>query len=465
MSGASSNIGSSTAIGRLAQWCAGFTPGEVPPEVRAVARNCLVDTLGVALAGATAPVARKAQRVAGLASAPGAAAVPGTGLRLAPPGAAMANGTAAHALDFDDNCYAGVVHGSAIIVPAALAVAQQVGASGAALVDAIIAGSEAEYALGAAATMSLYEKGWWTTAVLGPVGAAVAAGRLLGLDAMAMGAAIGIALAGAGGAKAAFGTDAKPLLAGRAAEAGVVAALLAAEGASGPPDVATHLRGFAALFNDGVFDESALEEPGTRWRLLDPGIDVKRIPVCLSAHTSVDVVAELARAHGFGAGEVARIVCDVPPVIVANLIHDRPATPQQAQFSMPFALAATLVLGDVTLSDLDERVIRDPAIAALMERVEMHTGASWDEEARRHAPEGARVRVELADGRVFEGFRAIPRGAAGDPLPPEALAAKFRACAGLLLPPGAVERLLARLDAIETRANLRDLFDDLNHEA
>ncbi|QIB34256.1 MmgE/PrpD family protein [Ancylobacter pratisalsi] len=450
---------------RLARWSSGFAPDDVPGAVRAVARNCLIDTLGVALAGATSAVARTAQRVAGDSFALGPAVVPGTRMRLAPPGAAFANATAAHALDFDDNCYAGVVHGSAIIVPAALALAQAVDSSGAQLIDAIIAGSEAEYAFGAAATMHLYEKGWWTTAVLGPVGASVAAARLLGLDASATTSAIGLALAGAGGAKAAFGTDAKPLLAGRAAEAGVMAARLAMEGASGPSDIAGHPRGFAALLNDGVFDAGAFDGFGVRWRLLDPGIDIKRIPVCLSAHTSVDVVAGLVRTHAIAPAEIARIVCDVPPVILANLIHDRPATRQQAQFSMPFAIAATLVLGDVTLTALAREAFRDPAVHALMEKVEMASGPYWDEAARRAAPEGARVRMHLTDGRALEGFRAYPRGAASDPLGDGELAAKFDDCARLLLTPEAAGELYERLRHIETRASVRDLLDGLDAAA
>ncbi|TSJ62611.1 MmgE/PrpD family protein [Starkeya sp. 3C] len=447
-----------TAIERMARWACGLRPGDVPAPVQRVARNCLIDTLGVALAGSATPVARRARGVLADIGAVGEAQLLGSAARLAAPGAAAANATAAHALDFDDNCYSGVVHGSAVIVPAALAVAQSVGASGAALIEAIVAGSEAEYALGAGMTMALYERGWWTTAVLGPVGASVAAARLYGLDARATGAAIGIALAGTGGAKAAFGTDAKPVLAGRAAEAGVIAAFMARAGVSGPLDAVEHPRGFAGLFNGGVREDEAFATLGRTWRLLEPGIDVKRIPVCLSSHAAVDVVDELARTHDVEPGEIVHIACDVPPVVIANLIYDLPANRQQAQFSMPFAIAATLVFGEVRLRHLDDAVLADPALARLLPRISMQTGERWDEAARRAAPEGAHVTLLLRDGRRLEGFRAFPRGAAADPLSDQALAAKFLDCAASVTTPADAASLLDRLGRIETLADVTCLL-------
>ncbi|HEY9212731.1 MAG TPA: MmgE/PrpD family protein [Ancylobacter sp.] len=447
---------SAPALQRIAGWSSTLTLEAVPDEVRGVARACFIDTLGVALAGSRTEVARRAQAVATVVGAPGACAVLGADARLAAPSAAFANATAAHALDFDDNCYAGVVHGSAVIVPAAFAMAQAVNASGAELLTAFIAGSEAEYALGSAATMSLYDRGWWTTGVLGPIGAAAAAARLLGLTANATASALGIALAGTGGAKAAFGTDAKPLLAGRAAEAGIIAALLAANGASGPHDAAEHKRGFAGLFNGGVFDPVAFGSLGTQWRLLDPGIDIKRIPVCLSSHAAVDAVVELVARNGVPLNDIVSIVCDVPPIVIANLIHDRPATKQQAQFSMPFAVAVSLRFGDLTLAHLDDALVNDPALVALMAKVEMVTGPTWDDPAAlRAAPEGAYVRLELRDGTVLTGYRAFPRGAAASPLSAAEIDAKFLGCTAHV--PDA-DALLLRLHALETLPALRDLI-------
>ena len=453
------------ALQRIACWSSTLSYAAIPDDVRSVARRCLIDTLGVTIAGVRTDVADRSRKFACMVGAPGDAGVVGAQTRLAAPMAAFANAVAAHALDFDDNSYAGVVHGSAVIIPAALAIAETVNASGADLVTAIVAGSEAEYALGVAVTPTLYDRGWWTTGVLGPVGAAAATARLLKLDASATASALGLALAGTGGVKAAFGTNAKPLLAGRAAEAGVVAALLAAAGASGPGDAVEHPRGFAALFNGGIFEAQAIAALGTRWHLLDPGIDVKRIPVCLSSHAAVDAVQDLVAQHGLAVCDIRRITCDVPSVVAANLAYDCPQTPQEAQFSMSFAVAAALRFGDIRLEHLTDAVVADKATVTLMDKVIMHTGPRWsDPAARAAAPEGAHVRIDLNSGQTLDGYRARPRGSAGEPLSDAEIDTKFRHCATVLLEAASADTLLRNLQSVEVLPSTRDLLDVLHRE-
>lgn len=444
---------------RLARWSSALRHRDVSPAALAVARNCFVDTVGVAIAGApSAPVATA--RALALAHArDGQAHLFGWPERLAAPAAAAVNATAAHALDFDDNCYAGIVHGSAIVLPAVLALAEAREASGEALLSAFIAGVEVEYALGEIMSAELYARGWWTTAVLGPVGAAAGAAHLLGLDADRTAQALGLALAGAGGSKAAFGTDAKALLAGRASEAGLLAALAVAQGASGPLDVVEHPRGFAHLFNEGRFSEDGPDDLGSRWRLLAPGIDVKRIPVCLSAHAAVDAVDDLLRAHGLSWREIREIRCDVPQIVADNLRHAQPQSVHEAKFSLNFAIAASLVHGDLGLVQLVPESLADPRIVGLMERIVMTVGPRWSDPAlNAAAPEGAHVAVTRGDGTILEGFRAFPRGSAADPLAPEALRAKFRACTGPVIGPLAAEEMLGRLERVDELPSAADLF-------
>lgn len=447
-----------TAIERLAQWASTLRAGDIPPAVRRRAVGHGIDTLGVALAGSATPVGGMARAVALLAASTGAATLLGSGSRIGAQAAAFANGVAAHALDFDDNCYAGVVHGSAVVLPAALAMAEQVDATGAELLTAFIAGSECEYAVGAATRNVLYEKGWWTTGVLGPIGAAVATGRLLGLDAVAMASALGLAVAGTGGAKSCFGTDGKPLLAGRAAEAGVVCAWLAAQGASGPVEAFESPKGFAALFNAGAFDAGALDQLGLRWSFDAPGVDVKRIPVCLSSHAAVDAVLALVREHGLAPADIERIVCDVPPMVVGNLVYDRPQSVQQSQFSMPFAVAMSLLHGTLGLHHLQAHWLVDDAVCAMMARVEMRTGAMWDAVARTTAPEGAQVELHLNDGRCLRSFRAQARGCVADPLTQQELQAKFVACALRVMSDGHACALFERLHELDSDLPARSLL-------
>jgi 2-methylcitrate dehydratase PrpD len=445
---------------RLAHWVHGLAPDSIPAHVRALAVDCVLDTVGVAIAGSRTDAAGYARALCEDAGTRGHAAAFGAGGRYSAQAAAFVNGTAAHALDFDDNCYAGFVHGSAVIVPAALAVGQARGASGADVVTAVVAGAEAEYAVGAAAQNVLYDRGWWTTGVLGPIGAGMAAAHLMGLGEQATRAALGLAMAGAGGMKACFGTDAKPLLAGRAAEAGVVCAALAAKGASGPAQPIEERNGFARLFNEDRFDETALDALGFRWFLDQPGIDVKRIPVCLSSHAAVDAVLDLVAAYGLRPDDIEHIYCDVPPIVIANLKYDAPRNPREAQFSMPFAIAASLLPGGLGLRQLSEDTLADERLRALMPRIGMTCGSQWDDaERRRAAPEGARVSVRMRDGMRFEAARDYARGSAAFPLDSAQMNEKFLACATPVLGGEGASRLLQGLRHLDGPEPVRALFD------
>lgn len=418
-----------TVLEKIATWTAGPGPKAAPSSVRRVVLRSLIDTIGVAIAGSPTVVANRARALARRISAPGDVTVLGSRVGLSPPYAAFANAVAAHALDFDDNSYAGVVHGSAVIVPAALAMAECTGAQGSALVDAIIAGSEAEYVIGQAIGNELYNLGWWTTAVFGPVGAAAAAARLLNLDAGRTAVALSLAVAQASGQKAVFGSDAKALLCGRASEAGLTAALLAKEGVTGPLDVFEHSAGFAWLFSGQAMPSGMADDIGVKWRLLEPGLDVKRIPVCLSSHAAVDAVLQLVRQHKLSHDDIGSIFCNVPPVVTANLTHNLPVNKQQAQFSMNFAIAVSILHPDFGLKHLSEKIIEDEVLRALMERASMGTGSEWDDEILlAQAPEGAFVRIITCDGRILEAFRAVPRGSAADPLSDDEISAKYLAC-------------------------------------
>lgn len=445
---------------RLARWVSGLAPGDIPAQVRALAVNCMLDTVGVAIAGSRTDAAACARAVCEDAGTRGDAVAFGADRRYSAQAAAFVNGTAAHALDYDDNCYAGFVHGSAVIAPAALAVGQARDASGADVVTAFVAGAEAEYAVGAAAQNVLYDRGWWTTGVLGPIGAGMAAARLMGLGVQATSAALGLVMTGAGGMKACFGTDAKPLMAGRAAEAGVLCAALAAKGASGPAQPIEERNGFARLFNEGCFEDAALDALGRRWFLEQPGIDVKRIPVCLSSHAAVDAVLDLVAAYGLRAGDIEHIACDVPPVVMANLKYDAPRNPREAQFSMPFAIAASLLPGGLGLRQLSEDALADEHLRALMPRIGMTCGPQWDDAGRRRAaPEGARVSVRMRDGTRFEAARDYARGSAAFPLDSVQMNEKFLACAAPVLGGEGATRLLQALRQIDGPAPVRALFD------
>jgi 2-methylcitrate dehydratase PrpD len=445
----------------LSNWSASVVLADIPEAVQTVAIRCLIDTLGVALAGSGSDVATKARAVVNLTAAEGDCTVLGNEQRLSAPAAAFANAVAGHALDFDDNCYPGFVHGSVVIMPAALAVAQMRELSGSALLTAFVVGAECEYALARMLTRHIYDQGWWTTGVLGSIGACAAACHALGLTAAQTAHALGIALAGTGGMKASFGSDAKVLMAGRASESGVIAALLAEAGSSGPADIVEHPKGLAAMFNSGVLDTGILSGLGHDWSLLTPGVDIKRIPVCLSSHAAVDALRDLFEEHQIRPVAIERIICDAPPIVVQNLTYDLPVTRQQARFSLQFALAATWLEGDVDLDNVsDDMATRDDMVAC-MQRISLHSSQRWsDPDLLESAPEGAWVEVVLEDGSTREKFCAMPVGAASNPLSMNTLRAKFLKCSTLALSLSEAQALLSTLEQVQHLANVRTLLPE-----
>lgn len=447
-----------TLLNACASWSSTLRLDAVPGDVRAIARTCLIDTVGVALAGASTDVGRETAAFAASTYGVGGAMLFASAKTLQAPGAAFANAVCAHALDFDDNCYAGVVHGSAVIVPAALAVCQAVGASGERLLTAIIAGAETEYAIGQAFTLSLYERGWFNSAFLGPLGASAAACRVLNLDPRATANALGLAMATAGGSKACFGTDGKALLVGRAAEWGVTAALLAAQGLTGPTDALEGRRGVAELTNGGLLERHAVEQIGKRWYLRDPGIDIKPAPVCLSSHAAIDAAQQIISEHTIEHSAIQSIICDVPELVRENLKYHDPQTPQEKQFSIQFAVACSIKFGCIRLDHLALSPDAETELQSLMRRVQMVTTDRWlDLSLRERAPEGAFVSIRTFDGSEHTHLACRSKGVAALPLSVSEIDAKFVACGLRSKSEGVVSGLLSCLRRIEQMPDLRSL--------
>src|SRR5262245_57823770 len=313
----------------LAEFVVGAKP---PADARAVATRAVLDTIGVALAGVGEPAARIVQRVV-TPGASGPCAVLGTHARASADAAALANGTAAHALDFDDMCFVSLAHPSAPLVAAALAAAELADASGRALLDAYVVGFEIEGRLGRTMNPRHYERGWHCTSTLGTIGAAAASARLLGLDVDATARALAIAASEVSGLKENFGTMVKPLHAGLAARNGVLAAQLAQAGMTASRDAITGAQGLLVA-TSSERDRAALEEAigdlRTRWEICETGITVKLYPSCAATHPMLDVLLDMKREHGFTADDIDAIDVGVDPITPTVLIYDRPATGLEA---------------------------------------------------------------------------------------------------------------------------------------
>ena len=433
---------------------AAFVTGAAPPaEARTRAAAAVLDTVGVIIAGASEPASRIVQNVVS-AEGVGDCRVLGTSIGAAASGAALANGTAAHALDFDDMCFVSLAHPSAPLVPAALATAEVAHASGAALLDAYVVGFEIEGRLGAVMNPRHYQRGWHCTSTLGSIGAAAASCRLLGLDTAATGHALAIAASEASGLKENFGTMVKPLHAGLAARNGVLAALLARAGMTASALAIDGPQGFLHAMDsqtEGIAE--AIADLGSRWEILDTGITVKLYPSCAGTHPSLDLILDMRREHGFTDADVERIDVEVDSITPTVLIYDRPSTGLEAKFSMPFCLAAAVAAGRVGLETFEDAHLTDARIRTLMDRVSMTVDKGFDNGAP--ALTQARVTLRLRGGRIDSRSSTGARGYPSNPASDAELDAKFLSCAGRALSKSSSRRALDAVRAIAESPDVR----------
>lgn len=443
------------AVARLSEF---VTSASVPPEAIGRARDAVLDTVGVILAGSVEPPARIVQAVAAEEGGAARCRILGTPLRTSATWAALANGTAAHALDYDDMCFMSLAHPSAPLVAATLAAAEMTGASGRTLLDAYVVAFEIEAMLGRVMNPAHYRRGWHCTSTLGTVGAAAAAARILGLDSGATAQGLSIAASEASGLKENFGTMVKPLHAGLAARNGMLAALLARDGLTAAARALDGPQGFLVAMDSEQRDlDAALDDLGTRWELVESGITVKLYPSCAATHPALDAVLGLRRRHRFRADDVEAIEIVVDSMTPTVLIYDRPRTGLEAKFSMHFCAAAAVATGEVGIDTFDTERVTDPRIRSLVPLVAMHV----DPELGQGAPAltQAAVTIRLRDGRVLSEFANGARGYPDRPAAADECDEKFRTCAARAVPASVAERALACLRTLDDVPDIRALTE------
>ena len=443
-----------TIIEGIAERLAAITYGDLPAEAVQWAKAAVLDTVGVTLAGAREECAQIVGRV--LASGGGECLIFGTDRRAAPLDAALINGTAAHALDFDDVSNSLGGHPSAPILPALFALGEVLDCTGRDLISAYVAGFETETRLGRGVHHHHYEKGWHPTATLGVFGAAAACCHLYRLDQAKTAQALAIAASLAAGIKANFGTMTKPLHVGHTARSGLFAAQLAREGFTANPAALEHKQGFLEVFNGtGTYDaDKILADWGRPYDIITPGLAVKQHPCCGSTHPAIDAMLLLRAEHRIVPDEVARIDSWTHPRRLAHTNRPDPRSGLDAKFSVQYCLARALVAGQIVLEDFEGEAFRDRATRALMRHIHAapHPGMAADG----GEPLGAEVRITFDDGRTIATRVGAALGRGRDnPLPPGALTAKFANCAGRALPPAQVEQVQRMLLQLDEAPSLR----------
>jgi len=452
-----------TIAEELARRVAAATYEDLPEEAIYWAKVALLDTLGVTLAGSQEDCARIVDTVLGTAPAPGPSLVLGRGRRAGALDAALINGTASHALDYDDCSDTLGGHPSAPILPALLALAEAEGATGRDVLVAYVVGWEVETAVSKAVNFEHYLKGWHPTATLGAFGAAAACAKLLRLPEDRTAVALALAASFAAGIKSNFGTMTKPLHVGQTTRNGLWAALLAREGFTANPMALEAKQGFFDVFNGpGKYDAAHMFDTwGRPWDIVSPGVSIKAYPCCGSTHSSIDAMLELTRRHGLTPDNVAKVETRVH---LRRLLHtDRPQVDSvlAAKFSQQYVMARALLNGEVILEHFEGDAYRDPAVQALLPRF---SAAAIDAKTDDGEPvmEGgqtdAEVTVTTTDGRTHFLHVARPLGRGPDhPLPNDRLEAKFADCAARAIPGDAVPRVIAAVQNIDALPAIADL--------
>jgi 2-methylcitrate dehydratase PrpD len=427
----------------------------IPPEALAVVHTGFADSIGTMIAGSVEEPPNLLYKT--LAPPPGEASLYLIGPRVPAPEAAFINATAAHALDFDDVALRG--HPSTVLVPAILAEAEALGASGAAMAVAYVAGYEVWADLVGRDKDQHHEKGWHPTGIFGPIAAAAACASLRGLDSEKAAHAIALGASQSAGLVANFGTMTKPFHAGHAANAGVVAARLAAAGFTASLDALEHPQGFlAAASPKGNVDRTSPTRAGRDWQILTQGLSVKKYPLCFCTHRALDGMLDLLREQRIAPQDAESVSVSTSRRYATILRNARPQTGLEAKFSMQFAMASALVAGRAGLGELTDAFVQRPDIQGLMARVRVEP-VEQEHPTRPGSAPWDQVTIATRDGRRLESARVSDeRGSPQLPLSTDELWTKFAGCLTVGNPGLPARPLFDSLMSLERQSDMRALL-------
>ncbi|KAB1185450.1 MULTISPECIES: MmgE/PrpD family protein [Haloferax] len=439
----------------LAAFVADLTFDDVPPDAVETIERAFVDTVGVTLAGVRADAGVRAASVAtSLTPTADGVSVLGTGETASLTDATLANGTAGHALDFDDLSWAMDGHPSVPLVAPILALAEHLDSSGEDVITAFAAGFETECYVAEPVSPTHYERGWHPTATFGTFGATAAAATLLDLDVGETQVALGIAASMPSGLKRNFGTMTKPLHAGLAGRSGITAALLAAEGFTAEETAISGPRGFWDLYADGA--ERRADPPGDPWRLVETGISIKAYPCCYFTHTSIAAVETLVEAHSISHEDIDRIEVVTSRGAGDALVYPEPKSGLEGKFSMEYAVACAATRDRVDLDAFTDDALDDAAVQRVRALVSFEVDESLPYKSNR-----TNVRLTTTDGTTVEETQSIPPGTPETPLSEAELRAKFVDCATRSVSTSVAETTFERLLSLRDEESVRDVLAPL----
>jgi 2-methylcitrate dehydratase PrpD len=439
------------------EFIAGMNFESIPAGALVASKNALSDYAAVTVLGRDAPVTKLVQSFEAVARE-GESSVLFGGERAAARTAALINGVAGHAHDYDDVGIAfHPAHPSVAMAPAILAQAESMNASGRDVLTAFVTAYEVWSELASRDAHPHHTKGWHPTGTFGAIAAAAGVAKLLRLDADAACRAISIAASQAAGLVANFGTMTKPFHAGRAAAAGLMAARYAAAGMSAATDIFDHKSGFLnAVSPKGEVDFERPAHYRKSWHMVDHGIGIKLFPMCYGSHRILDGLTRYVAEHDVPAAAITDVAFRTGPSRAVSLVHTNPKNALDAKFSAEFAVAASIIAKRVTLAELNDAFVNRPDVRELMGKVRRELEPERDKGSFDQQPDDM-LEISMAGGGSHKLQLQAPRDKAIS-LDRNILWTKFQDCTSGALNEREARRLFDNLQSLESVPNVRELF-------
>jgi 2-methylcitrate dehydratase PrpD len=439
---------------KIARFVAETQYDRIPPQAVETAKVAVRDCLGVALAGSKEEDAQICAQIARQEHAKEETTVIGQRFKTSALNAALANGTAAHAMDFDHS-FTLMGQPTAPIIPAIFALGESLGASGRQIIEAYVVGFEVTAKLVHSLRDSTHD-GWHAPGSLGSFGASAACAKLLGLNLSQLEMALGMTASMASGIVANFGTMTKPLHVGLGARNGILAAKLAASGYTANAKAIESGFGFYQIFHrETPIQQKPIGELGQSYALLTDGIRIKPYPCGGLTHQVIDSILEFRAKHGLTPEMIESVDVDVVKHTLDRIVFRVPQTGIQGKFCMPYLVARALIDGKVSLHAFTDTAVRDQHVLKLAERVQM----KLDTSLKKTDPGGrpCRVTVRTKNGQIYSREAHYAKGGPEFPMTDDELRGKFTECARQVLDDSGTERALENIHHLETLEDVRPL--------
>lgn len=438
------------ATAALATYVSSVEFEEIPEEAIDHAKTSIRDYVGLALYGSQHELGEQVIAYLELFPSGGEATVIGDGPAAAPH-AAFANGVTGHAVDYDDTFESIVIHPSCTTFPAALAAAEQGGASGRDLLTGYIVGHDVLFRIGQSVAPSHWHHGWHSTATIGVFGAAAAAGSVLGLSERELRMAFGIAGSASAGLKKNSGSMTNPLHCGRAAQLGLSAALLAENGATANPSILEGRYGYGKIMTpDGNYTPEKITEPTVEWAVLDNGF--KPYPSGVVTHAPMEALRTIVVREDLQPEDVHSVVVTVDERVTDTIDESNPQTALEAMTSYEFCLAAILRERDAGINEFTDSYVQSDRTREVMKKISVTPVSTlFETDAGAEASYGARVAVTTTDGETITDEIERAPGSPSNPLSEQRLQAKFLECAQTVLSSDRIDELQTAIAELDER--------------